>query len=54
MGLGDEPLSASLDFNQAVQSYCVEKVELHGFFIGALTKMSALFVSISLQPMCGP
>jgi hypothetical protein len=49
MRLNDEPLSASLDFNQAVQSDCVEKIEFHGFAIGASTRMSDLIACLSFQ-----
>ena len=32
--LNDEPVTASLDFDEAVQSYCVEEIEFHGASIG--------------------
>ena len=54
MGLNNESLSAGLDFNQTVQSNCVEKVEFHGFAIGPLTGMSALIARLSCQTEFAP
>jgi len=31
--LNDEPVTASFDFDEAVQSYCVEEIEFHGVSI---------------------